>query len=131
MDQVDFDQQLPKFEMGLICTTNLNLEMYMWAKPVGVYFLSSRLGICDSYFEFWKLCKIFLNIANVLTILFDIFSPFSFIGSGFGIANWDFLGSTMLTNTHIRLTPNEQSFQGAIWNTHVRIHLFAVIKFRY
>jgi len=42
-------------------------------------------------------------------------------GSGFGIANWDFLGSTMLTNTHIRLTPNEQSHQGAIWNTHVRM----------
>ena len=28
--QVDFDQQLPKFEMGLICITNLNLEKYLW-----------------------------------------------------------------------------------------------------
>ena len=59
-----------------------------------------------------------------IMIVNTFFSPFfSIIGSGFGIANWDFLGSTMLTNTHIRLTPNEQSFQGAIWNTHVRICL--------
>ena len=27
--QVDFDQQLPKFEIDLNCITNLNLEMYM------------------------------------------------------------------------------------------------------
>lgn len=53
-------------------------------------------------------------------------------GSGFGIANWDFLGSTMLTNTHIRLTPNEQSFQGAIWNTHpVRVRNWELqVQFR-
>ena len=80
------------------------------------------LKVLQDLFKYWR-CA---------TILFDsyIFFPFSFIGSGFGIANWDFLGSTMLTNTHIRLTPNEQSFQGAIWNTHVRIHFFTVIKFR-
>ena len=28
----------------------------------------------------------------------------------------------MLTSTHVRLTPNEQSHKGAIWNTHVRIN---------
>lgn len=38
-------------------------------------------------------------------------------GTGFGIANWDFSGSTIVTSTHIRLTPNEQSKQGAIWNS--------------
>ena len=41
-------------------------------------------------------------------------------GSGFGIPNWDFLGSTMVTGTHIRLTSDVQSQQGAIWNTVVR-----------
>ena len=73
-----------------------------------------------------KVLQDLFKYCSCATILFDsyIFFPFSFIGSGFGIANWDFLGSTMLTNTHIRLTPNEQSFQGAIWNTHVRIHFF-------
>ncbi len=38
-------------------------------------------------------------------------------GSGFGNPNWDFLGSTMVTSQHIRLTPDVQSQQGAIWNT--------------
>ena len=82
--------------------------------------------------NFESFARSFLNIAIVLLYyLIYILSPFHlFIGSGFGIANWDFLGSTMLTNTHIRLTPNEQSFQGAIWNTHVRIHFFKFFKFR-
>jgi len=38
-------------------------------------------------------------------------------GSGFGVTNWDFLGNTMVSTTHVRLTANEQSQQGAIWNT--------------
>lgn len=33
------------------------------------------------------------------------------------IANWDFMGSTMVTNNYIRLTPDLQSKEGAIWNT--------------
>lgn len=36
--------------------------------------------------------------------------------SGFGIPNWDFLGSTMVTGNYVRLTPDAQSAQGAIWN---------------
>ena len=44
----------------------------------------------------------------------------SALGTGFGIANWDFQGSTMVTSTHVRLTPNEQSKQGAIWNAQVK-----------
>lgn len=37
-------------------------------------------------------------------------------GSGFGVPNWDFQGSTMVTSSHIRLTPDDRSRQGAIWN---------------
>jgi len=37
-------------------------------------------------------------------------------GAGFGVPNWDFLGSTMVTSNYIRLTPDTQSKQGAIWN---------------
>jgi len=37
-------------------------------------------------------------------------------GGGFGIPNWDFFGSTMVTGSHIRLTADTQSQQGAIWN---------------
>ncbi|CAL1547677.1 unnamed protein product [Lymnaea stagnalis] len=37
-------------------------------------------------------------------------------GSGMGVPHWDFLGSTIVTNSHIRLTPDRQSKFGAIWN---------------
>ena len=37
-------------------------------------------------------------------------------GSGFGVPNWDFQGSTMVTSNYIRLTPDDRSRQGAIWN---------------
>ncbi|XP_059171508.1 vesicular integral-membrane protein VIP36-like [Physella acuta] len=37
-------------------------------------------------------------------------------GSGMGIPHWDMLGSTMVTNNYIRLTPDRQSKMGAIWN---------------
>jgi hypothetical protein len=44
---------------------------------------------------------------------------FYFSGSGFGMNNWDFLGSTIVTGTHVQLTGNEQSKAGAIWNSKV------------
>ena len=37
-------------------------------------------------------------------------------GSGFGVPNWDFQGSTMVTSNYIRLTPDDRSRQGALWN---------------
>ncbi|KAL8613361.1 hypothetical protein ACOMHN_052600 [Nucella lapillus] len=37
-------------------------------------------------------------------------------GSGMSVPQWDFLGSTMVTNSYVRLTPDHQSKQGAIWN---------------
>lgn len=45
---------------------------------------------------------------------FSLVKPYQ--GAGFSIPNWDFLGSTMVTGTHIRLTQDLQSKQGAIWN---------------
>ncbi|XP_014470730.1 PREDICTED: vesicular integral-membrane protein VIP36 [Dinoponera quadriceps] len=44
-------------------------------------------------------------------------------GAGMTIPYWDFMGSTMVTNNYIRLTPDLQSKQGALWNSvpcHVR-----------
>ena len=49
-------------------------------------------------------------------------SSFLFAGTGFGVPNWDFLGSTMVTSNYIRLTSDDRSRQGAIWNkvaTHI------------
>jgi len=39
-----------------------------------------------------------------------------YTGTGFGVPNWDFLGSTMVTSNYIRLTSDDRSRQGAIWN---------------
>ncbi|XP_076631088.1 vesicular integral-membrane protein VIP36 [Colletes latitarsis] len=39
-------------------------------------------------------------------------------GSGMTVPYWDFFGSTMVTNNYIRLTPDLQSKQGAIWNSY-------------
>lgn len=38
-------------------------------------------------------------------------------GSGMTIPYWDFMGSTMVTNNYVRLTPDSQSKQGALWNS--------------
>lgn len=54
---------------------------------------------------------------------------FSLVLSGLGMAipNWDFLGTTMVTANYIRLTPDAQSMQGALWNSLVsRCSLFLI-----
>ncbi|KAI2803579.1 hypothetical protein RDWZM_001565 [Blomia tropicalis] len=37
-------------------------------------------------------------------------------GSGMTIPNWDFIGNTMVTTSFIRLTPDQQSRLGGVWN---------------
>ena len=37
-------------------------------------------------------------------------------GQGMELPFWDFTGSTVVTNQYVRLTPDRQSKQGAIWN---------------
>lgn len=37
------------------------------------------------------------------------------------IPNWDFFGSTIVTQSYIRLTPDQQSRQGGIFNRIVNI----------
>ncbi|XP_041371242.1 vesicular integral-membrane protein VIP36-like [Gigantopelta aegis] len=37
-------------------------------------------------------------------------------GSGMSVPLWDFVGTTLVTTSHIRLTSDHQSKQGAIWN---------------
>jgi len=44
----------------------------------------------------------------------SLIKPFQ--GAGFGLPNWDFLGTTMVTSSHIRLTADKRSQTGAIWN---------------
>ncbi|PIK54689.1 putative vesicular integral-membrane protein VIP36 [Apostichopus japonicus] len=39
-----------------------------------------------------------------------------YTGAGASLPMWDIQGNTMVTNSYIRLTPDKQSRQGAIWN---------------
>ena len=38
-------------------------------------------------------------------------------GTRMVMQHWDFTGSTVITENHIRLTPDLQSKKGALWNT--------------
>jgi hypothetical protein len=53
----------------------------------------------------------------VVRWLYIIKLMFGFLGSGWQIPNWDFHGSTIVTNQYVRLTPDSRSQQGAIWNS--------------
>lgn len=37
-------------------------------------------------------------------------------GAGPSIPYWDFLGSTFISSSYIRLTPDHQSKKGGLWN---------------
>uniref|UniRef100_A0A3B4B1J4 L-type lectin-like domain-containing protein n=1 Tax=Periophthalmus magnuspinnatus TaxID=409849 RepID=A0A3B4B1J4_9GOBI len=37
-------------------------------------------------------------------------------------SQWDFWGSTLVTSSYVRLTPDERSKQGSIWNTVVSVY---------
>lgn len=50
-------------------------------------------------------------------ILYKFKYVFNTTGTGMTIPYWDFMGSTMVTNNYIRLTPDLQSKQGALWNS--------------
>ncbi|EGD79950.1 hypothetical protein PTSG_10232 [Salpingoeca rosetta] len=40
-----------------------------------------------------------------------------YMTNGMTIPNWDFYGSTVVTDDYIRLTPDRQSRRGSLWNT--------------
>ncbi|XP_076367591.1 vesicular integral-membrane protein VIP36 isoform X2 [Tachypleus tridentatus] len=54
------------------------------------------------------------NTNNYLKKEHSLMKPYQ--GSGMTVPNWDFVGSTMVTSNYIRLTADEQSRTGAIWN---------------
>ncbi|KAI6649505.1 Vesicular integral-membrane protein VIP36-like [Oopsacas minuta] len=54
-------------------------------------------------------------------------------GRGMQVANWDYTGTTLITNDFVRLTPDRQGRRGSIWNiipvtykdweVHIQIHI--------
>ncbi|XP_066589050.1 vesicular integral-membrane protein VIP36 [Prorops nasuta] len=82
-------------------------------KTVIVYYLLT-LSVCSIVCAEW-------NTKDYMKREFSLIRPYQ--GAGMSIPNWDFMGSTMVTNNYIRLTPDLQSKQGAIWSIipcHVR-----------
>ena len=71
-----------------------------------------RVGTPSSH-----LSRYFVVLSFFFSFEYDLFVFLNFPGSGVGVSQWDFLGSTMVTNSHIRLTPDRQSKAGAIWNS--------------
>lgn len=65
---------------------------------------------------------LYIFLTNIYWVIDDIFLKIT--GMGMTIPYWDFLGSTIVTKNYIRLTPDLQSQQGALWNSAVIIHGF-------
>lgn len=75
-------------------------------------------------FKWTWYCTLLFNIFNVAIAEWNsndymkrehsLVRPYQ--GSGMTIPYWDFLGSTIVTNNYIRLTPDLQSKQGSLWN---------------
>jgi mannose-binding lectin 2 len=49
-------------------------------------------------------------------------------GSGMAMPHWDFIGSTMVTPKFVRLTPDSQSKQGALWNSVVSAKIQFIVS---
>jgi Legume-like lectin family len=49
-------------------------------------------------------------------IIFNIVCPLFVYWIYWADTRWDFVGSTIITNNYVRLTSDERSQQGAIWN---------------
>jgi len=62
---------------------------------------------CEAYSE-W-------NTRDYMKREHSLLKPYQ--GSGITVPNWDFMGSTIVTDRYVRLTPDLQSKSGAIWNS--------------
>jgi len=71
-------------------------------------------GLLGTIFSFLTLVKAEWNTKDFQKREHSLVKPYQ--GSGFGVPNWDFQGSTMVTSNYIRLTPDQRSKQGALWN---------------
>lgn len=54
----------------------------------------------------------------VISCFFTVFAGLGFSSS----SQWDLMGTAMVTPDHVRLTPDLQSRQGAVWSRIVSVH---------
>ncbi|XP_052284036.1 vesicular integral-membrane protein VIP36-like [Dreissena polymorpha] len=75
--------------------------------------ISYRAVLC--FYAFFGVILATWNTKDYLKREHTLVKPYS--GSGMNIHLWDYVGTTMVTSNYIRLTPDRQSSQGAIWNS--------------
>lgn len=64
----------------------------------------------------------YVFIFQCCAVFFITHYCFVLVGVGAGPSSqWDFGGSTLVTSQYVRLTPDERSKQGSIWNTVVSV----------
>ena len=61
-------------------------------------------------------CIVTVVLEVMTSLLTNQFPP----GSGMDVPFWEFGGSTVVSSSYVRLTPDRQSKQGSLWNTVVR-----------
>ena len=73
----------------------------------------------------------FSNKSNINYVFIEDSGLFQYnffsIGAGPSIPYWDFHGSTFISSSYIRLTPDHQSKRGGLWNSVVGICLFDLV----
>lgn len=74
-----------------------------------------------------KIVFLFVTLLNFVNVLAEwnsndymkrehsLIKPYQ--GTGMMVPFWDFHGSTLVTPNHVRITPDQQSKQGALWNS--------------
>ena len=62
-------------------------------------------------------------IISIFPLEIQVFCSIVFypLGAGPSVPYWDFRGSTFISSSYIRLTPDHQSKQGGLWNSVVGI----------
>jgi len=60
----------------------------------------------------------FFHLLKNMAMLYPLFF---FLGAGPSIPYWDYHGSTFISTSYIRLTPDHQSKAGGLWNSVVGI----------
>lgn len=64
--------------------------------------------------------SLILSFSCLTPLVVFLSACFAGVGSSHS-SQWDFWGSTLVTSSYVRLTPDERSKQGSIWNTVVRL----------
>ncbi|XP_060740608.1 vesicular integral-membrane protein VIP36 isoform X1 [Tachysurus vachellii] len=91
-------------------------------KKLSCLFSYPHKGVCKIFLLLWL-----LQFSSVCSDITDgnaehlkrehsLIKPYQGVGTS-ASSQWDFWGSTLVTSQYVRLTPDERSRQGSIWNT--------------